>query len=80
MNTLISLGVLLAMLSRKPVLAGRDVQEVYPVGSGIALIGAPVRCTLEAPRHSLAPMQKLFGDLRRELEIGLWQQHPRPVP
>jgi hypothetical protein len=54
MNTLISLGMLLAMLSHEPMLASRDGQEVCPVGIGMALIGAPRCCTLEAQRRSLA--------------------------
>jgi hypothetical protein len=52
--SLIGLGLLLAIiLSSEPNLVHPDVQELCPV-SGVALIGAPRGCVLQAQQRSLA--------------------------
>jgi hypothetical protein len=77
--SLIGLGLLLAIiLSSEPNLVHPDVQELCPL-SGVALIGAPRGCVLQAQQRSLAQMQRTLKQLQQTLEM-LRPVNMSPVP
>jgi hypothetical protein len=77
-----TLLALLLSLSQAPKLHD-DLQEVCPVDSRAALIGAPRCCVLQAQRRSLAQTTEVLCELShalRQLDMAIWEKLHRPVP
>jgi hypothetical protein len=67
MKRWISLGLLLAVLTTEPAPVHNDVMQVCPVGHSAALMGAPLRCRLEATERATAAVVRSLAAMSDDL-------------
>jgi hypothetical protein len=69
MKTVISLALLVGLLSSLPPIVHDDLQQLCPVGPGVAVLhGAPWECKLAAVRTTQARIKQRMQRMEEHLE------------